>query len=149
MPPTLAPLILIGYASMFGTSIDRYPFESNTPQLELRTGYVSIGGYINATPTGLYAGGIHYGFSHTMSDNWSVSVIPHFGVSHTDHMIAALPSYTQFDVGTGVYAIYEHLVMGINASHWSNGNAVFNWSDSAGRQNVGINMVVVQIGYIF
>lgn len=145
----LTPVVLLGYAAMFGTHIDRYPFEPYAPQLEIQTCQREFGGYINATPTGLYSGGLQYGFMHTIDDNWDVSFIPHFGLSHTDHIVAALPSYTQFDVGAGLYNTYKHIVIGLKVSHWSNGNAVFNWADSAGRQNIGINMAVLQVGWQF
>ena len=148
MIPCLAPVVLIGYAFMFSQGLDNYPLESHTPQVEVMTCQRGIGGYINATPTGLYAGGIQYGFQRYIGPV-GVALIPHFGISHTDHEVMALPSYTQFDVGAGAYATYDQMIIGLKLSHWSNGNAIFNWSDSAGRENVGINMAVLQVGWEF
>ena len=144
----LAPVILTGYAFLFGQGLDRYPLEPHTQQLEIQSCQRGIGGYVNATHSGLYAGGIQWGFQHTI-DNITVSLVPHFGVSHTDHEVWALPSYTQFDTGLGLYGEYNQVVIGMKVSHWSNGNAIFNWADSAGRQNVGINMAVLQLGWRF
>ena len=148
MWPNIGPVLLIGYVTLFG-GIGSYAPPDNTTQVELRSSLQGPGLYVNGTPSGLVSGGVQWGFNTIIDRDVVLSFIPHLGVSHATEQVHALPSYTQFDVGGGLYTSYEHLVIGIKLSHWSNGNYLFNWSDSAGRQNVGINMAVLQLGWRF
>lgn len=145
--PCFTPVILLGMAVMFGDK--NFPPPSNAPQIEVQTCAEGFGGYANATTNGLYAAGVQWGFSTDLGKEVTARFIPHFGGSHTSEMIVALPSYTQFDLGAGLYLEYAKFLIGLKVSHWSNGNYFFNWDDSGGRQNVGINMVVFQLGRAF
>lgn len=144
--PCFAPVVLLGMAIMFG---DRnFPPPSNAPQIEVKTCSEGFGGYASATTNDLYAAGVQWGFS-TQVDAVTMRFIPHFGGSHTGQTIEPLPSYTQFDLGAGFYLEWKQYLVGVKISHWSNGNYFFNWDDSGGRQNVGVNMAVFQLGRSF
>lgn len=146
--PCFAPVVLLGMAVMFG---DRnFPPPENAPQMEVKTCAEGLGAYASATTNQLYAAGVQWGIGAPLTESGLVlRFTPHFGVSHTGETIDPLPSYTQFDVGGGLYLEYQTWLIGFKVSHWSNGNYFFNWDDSGGRQNVGVNLFALQVGRSF
>ena len=135
----LAPIIMVGYAFTIQTDWHQTT-DVSAPIVELQSCESGLGLHGKLSTDGLYAGGVHYGFTGQWGD-WSLTAQPHVGLSYADHPIPELPMRTQFEVGAEVLAGYGDFRVSIGYWHLSN----------AGLEapNTGLDMLTLQTGWRF
>ncbi len=136
----LAPLIMTGYLLTVQTSW-HHTESVNAPYIEAQTCQTGLGAHVKAATSGLYAAGVHYGFTHDFTDKLNVTLQPKAGFSYVDHPMRELPLRTQFELGLGFIVSRDRFSVGLEYWHLS---------DAGLRSpNIGLDMVGTTIGWRF
>lgn len=135
----LVPLLLVGATSTLDWSKTPPPNE-NGALIEVQTCERGLGGHVKGTSSGLYALGIHYGFTGEMG-NFSATFQPRMGLSATDHTNRNLPQTVQFEVGLQFLVGYEQYRIALDYWHLSNAGVT--------QPNIGMDMLGILGGITF
>lgn len=100
---------------------------------------------VKVSPARLGAIEGHYALTYQHND-WAYSLLPKFGVSYADN-VKELPQTVQFSMGMQGLVSYRSVVAGVEYWHMSNGDSLhMAWSS---KQNIGLDLIVLQVGYQF
>lgn len=133
------PLLLAGY--LFTVQPNRtHVTDADGGVVQVQSCAQGLGLHAKAATAGLYAGGIHYGFTGRVGD-WSATVQPFVGVSYADHPVRELPQRTQFECGATVLLGYGQARVAVEYWHLSNAGMA--------RPNIGLDLVAVSGGWVF
>jgi hypothetical protein len=150
----LAPVVLMGYMATSGVIAKVDPNTQTTTgsgtMLEVMTCEKGWGLDAKASTNGLYGVDLQYGFQYKPND-FSVTFLPKLGLSYVDHPVSELPQRTQFGLGGHVLFGYKDFRVGLELWHLSNGKAMglAISEDARSQSNVGLNLLSVQMGWVF
>lgn len=148
----LAPVVMVGYLTTFsgvhpGTM--KHPTEDSGVIVQAQTCEKGFGADIKVSSIGYYGADLQYGFHWEPVEKYSVTLTPRLGISHVDHPVRELPQATQFGLGGALTLGYERARVGVEWWHLSNGKALgLNVYDGP-NQNIGIDMLVLTVGWSF
>ncbi len=95
---------------------------------------------MKATTSNVYMGGLHYGLQQQVGE-YTVTLQPFAGLSHTTQPIHELPQQTQFEVGGKLMAGLNNMRVAIEYLHLSNAHME--------QPNIGMDLIVLQTGWRF
>jgi hypothetical protein len=140
----LAPVVLVGYLMStdfhFRPATERQTGVNSAAMVEVQTCERGLGAEVKAATNGLYGAGLQYGFQYTTGP-YVVSVIPKAGLSYTDRTVYELPQTVQFGIGLQMLFGYRDFRVGAEFWHLSNAGMT--------APNIGLNLPIVQIGWVF
>lgn len=129
----LEPLLLAGYLFTLATDPHRTT-NFNDPVVEVQTCERKLGGFVQGSMSGLYAGGLQYGMRYK-KEELSITLTPKIGISYVDHPVYELPQRTQFSVGSLLLFGYEDMRIGIEYWHMSNAGMTY--------PNIGVDTLLI------
>jgi hypothetical protein len=136
----LEPLLLAGWllTQTLSGSVPKTNLDAGV--LEVQTCERGIGLDLKASTSGLYGLAVQYGLSTTLG-GWTITLTPKAGLAYVDHRIWEERSPGNFEAG-------GQLLIGrnrwrIGAEYWHISNAYL------GRPNYGLDLVMLQGGWIF
>ena len=111
-----------------------HPSDFNGRTIELQSCTQGPGGFVMASDSGLYAGGIQYGIE-ARTREMVFTAQPFFGASYTPREVSELPLHTQFWAGLNLLVEYRGVLVGVKYGHASNGGLT--------DANAGIDVLVI------
>ena len=135
----VTPVILLGYLLTVQTSW-HHTTTMDAPMLEVQTCETGVGAAVNVSASGLAGLVGQYGWQWRAGD-WSATIQPKAGFSHAMQPVYELPSQTQFQLGMGLLAGYQHWRIGLEYQHLSNAGLA--------QPNIGLDLIAVQSGWAF
>lgn len=141
-----APLVMIGALLSINTPTHRVERQDGAV-IDLQTCKTGFGAHVNATTSGLYALGGHYGLTFVPARNWTVTFQPRAGLSYVDHPVRdiwgtnTVPMQAQFEVGAQFILGYGPFHSSVGYQHFSN----------AGMKppNIGLDQITLMWGVEF
>lgn len=143
-----APIILAGAIIPIETP---WHHSSIAPSaiVEVLTCQSGPGLHARATESGLFAGGVQYGFTKDVG-KVSFSISPQAGISYVDHPVRNLPARTQYEVGLQALVCYDRFCSGLSYIHMSNGYRIgLCPSGDDCRGNIGEDVLAITTGLRF
>lgn len=134
-----APLILVGYLVTVQTAW-HHTTTMDAPMLEVQTCETGPAIAIDVAASGLLGAVAQYGWQWRVGD-WSATIQPKAGMSHTMHHVYELPAQTQFQVGLGLLFGYQSWRLGVEYQHLSNAGMA--------SPNIGLDLIAIQTGWAF
>jgi hypothetical protein len=138
-----APLLLAGY--FFGIETPwHHQADISGMYAEVQTCRDGFGTHLKAGQGAWVAGGIHYGATWDLGNEWALTVQPAVGLSYFNnhHPLNGQRQIGRFEVGVGVLVSKGKFVVGGELLHQSNGEG---WKPT----NVGIDGVGLKAGWTF
>lgn len=109
--------------------------------IEVQTCETGLGFDAKAATNGLYGFGLQYGFSHQFGDDYRVTFTPKAVLSYTDRTVYELPQDVQFGIGAQLLVGYKQFRVGAELWHLSNAGIT--------SPNIGLNLPIIQVGWVF
>lgn len=109
----------------------------NGRSIEIQSCTRGPGGFVMASDSGLYAGGIQYGVEARYHEIL-MTAQPFFGASYTPREVSELPLHAQFWAGLNLLVEYRGILAGVKYGHASNGGLT--------EHNAGVDVFTMMVG---
>lgn len=140
----LAPLILMGAAYTIQTDW-HHSATFNPYYMQAQTCKDGLGAHIKVGAEPFITGGIHYGFTWSITDALDLTLQPQAGLSYSNtmHPASHIRQITKFEAGLAVMlTVKGQYVISLEYTHMSNGRGY-------DPTNAGVDLAGLQVGYRF